>query len=125
MTFESDLHKAEGLGSAKSGVNHWIMQRVTALALIPLGIWFVGYFTVILTSPYELAQSWLKSPWSAALSILFIYALFYHGYLGMQVIFEDYVQDEKRKWALIIATKFISIMAALLSILSILKVLFS
>jgi len=125
MTFEADLHKAEGLGSGKSGVNHWIIQRLTALALVPLGLWFVTYFTILLTSSFEVAQSWLKSPLSASFSILFIYAMFHHGVLGMEAIYEDYISNQKVKWTVVILTKFISIITALLAILSILKVLLS
>lgn len=112
----------KSLGSAKSGVQHWIVQRVTALALIPLGVWFVGAFIILFSAPYEVAYGWLSSPWIVTLSILFIFALFYHGYLGLQVIFEDYVSHQGLKWGLIVITKMLSILMALLAIISILRI---
>lgn len=125
MKFETDLRRAKGLGSAKSGLRHWIVQRVTAIALIPLGIWFVGAFIVLLTSPFEIAYAWLSSLWNVVFAIFFVVAMFYHGDLGMQAIWEDYVPHELLRWGLIIATKFLSAGAALLAIVSILKVFLS
>lgn len=125
MKFESNLRRALGLGSAKSGVHHWIAQRVTAVALIPLGIWFVGAFIVLSTSSYEVAHAWLSSSWTATLAIFFVLVLFYHGYLGLQVILEDYISHELSKWSLIVAAKLISIFLALLVIVSILKIFLS
>src|SRR5437773_4334163 len=105
MKFETDLHQAQGLGSAKSGLHHWIAQRITAIALIPLGIWFVAAFLILLTAPFEEAHKWLSSPWTVTLAILSILTFFYHGYLGLQVIWEDYVPHELLRWVLIIITK--------------------
>lgn len=125
MKFESKLRQALGLGSAKSGVQHWIAQRVTAVALIPLGIWFVGTFIVLSTAPYEVAHAWFSSSWTATLAIFFVLVLFYHGYLGLQVILEDYISHELTKWSLVVATKLFSLLLALLAIVSILKIFLS
>ena len=123
MKFETPLHQAKGLGSAKSGLPHWILQRITAIALIPLGIWFVGAFILFLTAPFDVTLTWFSSPWAAALSILFIVVSFYHGCLGLQVIWEDYIPNEFTKWILIIITQFFSVAMALLATLSIFKIL--
>lgn len=112
----------KSLGSAKSGLHHWIIQRVSALALIPLGVWFMGVFILLFSAPYEIAHDWLSSPWTVTLAILFIFTLFYHGYLGLQVIFEDYVSNDSLKWFLILTTKMLSILMALLAIVSILRI---
>jgi succinate dehydrogenase / fumarate reductase, membrane anchor subunit len=122
MKFETNLRRAQGLGSAKSGVGHWIAQRITAVALIPLGIWFVGAFIVLSTAPFEVAYTWLSSPWTVTLAIFFILVLFYHGYLGIQVILEDYIPHEFIKWISIIAIKLFSILMALLAIVSIIRI---
>lgn len=122
MSFKSATNKAIGLGSAKSGLHHWIVQRVTAIALIPISLWFVGLFIVLLTAPYQVASLCFTGTLNATLAILFITATFYHGSLGMQVVWEDYVHHEKTKWLLIIATKFVSAFLALISTLSILKI---
>jgi len=125
MKFETDVHVARGLGSAKSGVHHWIIQRVTAIALIPLSLWFTCAFIVLVTAPYEYAREWLSTPWAVTFSILFIFLIFYHGYLGMRVIWEDYVPQTSTKWALLIGTKILSTLMAVLGIVSILKVFIS
>jgi succinate dehydrogenase / fumarate reductase membrane anchor subunit len=125
MKYETHFHKAQGLGSAKSGLHHWMGQRVSAIALIPLSIWFVGAFILLLTAPFEEAQKWLSSPWIVTLSILLTLVMFYHGYLGMQVILEDYVPHTSTRWTLILAIKFLSALMALLTIVSILKIFLS
>lgn len=122
MTFATNLHRAAGLGSAKKGPLHWIAQRVTAVALIPLGLWFVGAFLVLLFAPFEQAQLWLSSLWVVTGVSMFVLVLFYHGCLGMQMIWEDYIPHETTRWALILGTKFLSAFLALLSLVSILKV---
>jgi len=125
MKMETDLHRAKGLGPAKKGVGHWIAQRVTAVALIPLGIWFVGAFLMLLFAPFDQARVWLSSPWVVTATILFILTLFYHGCLGMQVIWEDYIPHEGTRWVIVLGTKFLGVFLSLLSIVSILKVYLS
>jgi succinate dehydrogenase / fumarate reductase membrane anchor subunit len=125
MKFESNLRRAIGLGSAKSGVQHWIAQRITAIALIPLGVWFVWTFIMLIAAPFEEAYAWFSSPWTVALAIFFVLTLFYHGALGMQVVWEDYIPHEFTKWCFIIATKLFSLLMALLAIVSIFKIFLS
>lgn len=125
MKYESNLRRAQGLGSAKSGVYHWLAQRITAIALIPLGVWFVGGFIVLLTAPFEEARAWFLSPWRVTLVTSFILVLFYHGALGMQVIWEDYISNDLTRWCLIVATKLFSLLMSLLAIVSILKIFLS
>ena len=125
MKFESNLRQALGLGAARTGVHHWIAQRITAVALIPLGIWFVGAFITLLTAPFGIAHAWFSSPWTVSFSIFFVLALFYHGYLGLQVIWEDYISHELTRWILIVSTKLFSVLVALLAIVSILKIFLS
>jgi succinate dehydrogenase / fumarate reductase membrane anchor subunit len=88
------LGRARGLGSAKHGVQHWRAQRVSAVALIPLTLWFV-YSVVHLTgADQKIVLTWLHKPASAILMSLFIVATFYHLALGVQVVIEDYVHRE-------------------------------
>lgn len=122
MKYESSLKQAQGLGSAKSGVHHWLLQRITAITLIPLGLWFVGFFLLLLTSSYEDAHAAFLSPWTMALAVSFIIALFYHASLGMQVIWEDYVPHKLARWTLIMGTHLLCSFLAILSLISILKV---
>lgn len=123
MAFETSLHAARNLGSAKSGVHHWITQRVSAIALMPLGLWFVYSFICLAAAPYEQTREWLTSPWTGTAAILLIVFMFYHGYLGLKVVVEDYVSSLSTKWALFILLKFFSIVMALLGIVSILMIM--
>ena len=123
MGFETPLHAAKNLGSAKSGVHHWIAQRVSAIALIPLGLWFVYSFICLSAAPYEQTREWLASPWTGTAAILLIVFMFYHGYLGLKVVLEDYVSSLSLRWALIIIIKLFSIAIGLLAIISILTIM--
>ena len=91
MGFRSPLGKVRGLGSAKDGTHHWWMQRLTALALIPLAIWFVVSVVSLLGQPHAAFLAWVKNPVSATLLVLLIAATFHHAQLGVQVVIEDYV----------------------------------
>jgi len=95
------LHRAKGLGSAKSGVNHWWLQRVSAVALVPLFVWFVTALLVHAGSA-RTAADWLAQPWVALPMILLLIALFQHMRLGLQVIIEDYVHVDRLKFALVV-----------------------
>lgn len=122
MKYESSLKQAQGLGTSKNGVHHWIFQRISAIALIPLGLWFVGVFVVLLPAPYMEVIHFFSSPWTVTLAISFIIVLFYHGSISMQVIWEDYVPQELLRWALVMGTHLFCSFLAILSIISVLKV---
>lgn len=104
MRIETPLARVRHLGSAKEGVEHWWMQRLTAILLVPLSLWFVAsiWWLVVGGADYAAFQSWLQGPVSAILMILFLGATFYHLKLGMQVVIEDYVHAEWLKMAMII-----------------------
>ena len=87
----SPLAKARYLGSAKSGVEHWYAQRLSAAALVPLGLWFAYGATVLVRADYATAVTWISDPLNAALFILFLSCLYYHALIGLQVVVEDYV----------------------------------
>ena len=117
----SPLQRVRGLGSAKEGVAHWWMQRLTAVALVPLTLWFV-YGAVSLTgADRAAAAAWIGAPVNATLMILLIAAGFHHGQLGLQVIIEDYIHTAWRKMALLIAVKFAAVLCAVGAILLVLK----
>ena len=123
-SLRTPLGKARGLGSAKSGVHHWWMQRLTAAALIPLGLWFVASFAYHAGVDYAGARAWIAHPLVAVLLVLTIIASFYHGAIGMQVVYEDYVHN---KWFMItldVGTKFACFAMAVAAIFSILKIAF-
>jgi succinate dehydrogenase / fumarate reductase membrane anchor subunit len=119
-SLRSDLGRARGLGSAKDGVAHWWAQRLTAIALIPLTIWFAASIVGLAGASHAAVVDWVASPIPALLLILLIAATFHHAQLGLQVVIEDYIHSEGAKLALIILVKgaaFVLALAALLAVL--------
>ena len=124
MTMRAPLGRARGLGSAKEGSGHWWTQRLTSLALIPLSLWFVASVVGMAGADYYTMRAWMGSPLVAGLLILLIIATFYHAYLGMQVVIEDYVHHEGVKLAGLLIGQAAAIVLGLAGVLSVLIVLF-
>ena len=116
------LSKVKGLGSAKTGTGHFIFQRITALALIPLVIWFCMSLAFLPDANYASVYSWLSSPFNAVLMIVTLIAGFYHGALGMQVIFEDYISSHNTRMIAIIITNLLLFFFGALGVFSVLKI---
>jgi succinate dehydrogenase / fumarate reductase membrane anchor subunit len=117
----SQLGRARGLGSAKSGLHHWWAQRVTAVALLPLSLYFV--LSVLRLSGADRAdmQGFMAKPWNTVLYLCLIAALFYHLSLGLQTVIEDYVHKDSTRMASLLAVKGAIILCALASAVSVLK----
>ena len=124
MSYRSPLGKVRGLGSAKDGTHHWWMQRLTALALIPLAIWFVVNVVALLGASHAAFAVWVKNPLSATLLILLIAATFHHAQLGVQVVIEDYVHGAGAKLAAIILVKGAALVLAGIGVVSVLRIAF-
>jgi len=124
MSYRSDLGKARGLGSAKEGASHWWLQRVTAIILIPLSLWFVFSVYVLLGSSYFEARAWVTWPENAFLMTYFICTALYHGYLGAKVVVEDYIHVKSFKYFKLIGMQIACVFAAGLAVFSILSVYF-
>ena len=124
MSMRSALGKVRGLGSAKSGTGHWWSQRLSAIALVPLTLWFVFSVALMAGAGRGEIQAWLASPLSASLMVLVVVTTFYHAYLGLQVVIEDYVHSESLKLASLIVIKGLCILLALAGVLSVLSILF-
>jgi succinate dehydrogenase / fumarate reductase membrane anchor subunit len=92
MSLRSPLGRVLGLGAAKNGVHHWWVQRVSAVGLVFLGLWFVISLLCLGQLDYDTARAWLASPVNAALLVLLVVTSFYHSQLGVQVVLEDYVK---------------------------------
>lgn len=116
------LKIARGLGSAQSGVRHWWMQRVTAAALVILGIWFVILVLGLLGADYGTARATLARPWNALLMIAFVLAMFWHAALGLQVVIEDYVHTRWKEVFAVVAVDFLAVIGALASVLAVLRI---
>ena len=98
------LAHASGFGPAKDGVHHWWMQRVSAVALVPLVMWFLAAIIAKTGADYTAFVAWVRNPITAILMGLLLIALFYHAALGLQVIVEDYVHSDV-KFAAVIAVR--------------------
>jgi len=122
MSLRSPLGQAKGLGSAKEGLHHWWAQRVTAIALIPLTIWFAFKVAVLSMSDYQTVLDCIGSPWSAALIVSLIVAAFYHAALGMQVIYEDYIGGKAVRIAAIMGTNLLLFLLAAASIIAVVRI---
>ncbi|MDP1772519.1 MAG: succinate dehydrogenase, hydrophobic membrane anchor protein [Methylobacter sp.] len=125
MDYRTPLSRVRGLGSAKSGTTHWWMQRVTAVALIPLSFWLIYFLGLSLTVPYQQTVAWLATPINSVCIVAWIIAVFYHAALGLQVVIEDYIAAEGPKiisiWAVNLAFLFLAI-AALLAVFRIVSI---
>ena len=116
------LSRARGLGSAKQGVHHWWAQRITAVALIPLVVWFAISLIMLSGADYGVVRAWIGSPVVMVLLTLTIVIGLHHGQLGMQVVIEDYVHNDGMKLALIVLMRFIAVFFGLAAIVAILRI---
>lgn len=121
MQMRTMLGRVRGLGSAKAGVHHWWAQRMTALALIPLTLWFVASVISLAGADHAAVVAWIGHPFSGTLMVLLIAATFYHASLGLQVVVEDYVHSEGVKIAVLLALKAVLIGLGVASVLSVLR----
>ncbi len=87
------LARARGLGSAKEGTHHWLGQRMTAVALIPLVLWFMCSLVGLMGADLATIKDWMSSPFNAVLTACLLIAGFHHAQLGLQVVIEDYIHS--------------------------------
>ena len=111
MSLESPLGRALGRGSAKEGTGHWIGQRVTAIGLVPLGLWFLFSLLGLENTNYQFVAAWVADPAHAILLILLLLTLLYHSLLGTQVVIEDYVHGAAKIICLLALRGVFAIMA--------------
>jgi succinate dehydrogenase / fumarate reductase membrane anchor subunit len=124
MNMRTPISRVRGLGSAKEGVQHWWMQRLTAIALIPLTVWFVVSMIYLGSADHATVAAWMANPLTAVLALLLIVATFYHLALGLQVVVEDYVHGEAAKMFCLIAIKLGSFALGVAAAFAVLKVAF-
>ena len=113
---------ARGLGSSESGVSHWWTQRITAAALVLLGIWFVVLVLSLLHADYATARATVAQPWNALLLIAFVLIMFWHAVLGVQVVIEDYMHTRWQAVVVLTAIKFLAVLGALAGVLAVLRI---
>ena len=125
MSLRTPIGKVRGLGSAKEGTHHWLLQRITAIALVPLTLWFAFSVACLAGAPYAQFTGWLASPLNTALLVLFLVSLFWHSMLGVQVVVEDYVHAEFLKVGTLIVLKLAHIALGVATILAVLRIAFT
>jgi succinate dehydrogenase / fumarate reductase membrane anchor subunit len=123
MSLRSPLGKVLGTGSAKEGVHHWWMQRLTSIALVPLTIWFVVSLLSLGSFEHVAVITWMAQSWTALLLVLFILVATWHSQLGVRVVVEDYVHGGSKTLTLVLIT-FIHAVVAAAGIFAVLKVAF-
>ena len=119
---QSCLKKVMQMKSKSHGVVHWKLQRISAIAMIPLIIWFVSSLIFSLINGYDQSITWLQSPLNATGMVLLFGTLYFHAASGLQVVIEDYVHNEGLKIMSLILIKLVSVLLGVLSILCVLKI---
>lgn len=117
--YRTPLKIARGLGSAKEGLHHWVIQRTTAVALIFLGLWFLYFVVSLVGSDHVAAMDAVAKPWNAVLLIAFVIASFWHAQLGMQVVLEDYVHSPGLATVSQLAVRFACALGALAGVFAV------
>ena len=123
MSLRSPLGRVLGTGSAKEGVHHWWMQRLTSIALVPLTIWFVVSLLSLPSFEHVTVISWIAQSWTALLLILFILVATWHSQLGVRVVIEDYVHGGAKTLTLVLIT-FMHALIAAAGVFAVLKIAF-
>ena len=120
---ENKLNKVQAMKSLKNhGLAHWKLQRISAIAMVPLVIWFTSSLMLVLINGYEQSIEWLQNPFNATGLILLFGVLYFHAASGLQVVIEDYVHHEGLKIVSLILIKLISLVLGVLSIICVLKI---
>ena len=120
MSLRTPLGRVLGRGSAGEGVGHWWVQRVTAVALIPLTLWFTVSLLGQSLQSHEAMSQWLGRPWVAVGTILLVITLAWHSWLGVQVVVEDYVYGKGAKTTLLLLSTFVHFAAAVAAVFAVL-----
>jgi succinate dehydrogenase / fumarate reductase membrane anchor subunit len=121
-SYRTPLARARGLGAAKHGVTHWIGERVSAIALVPLTLWAAFGVLRLAAGDYGFAVAWISDPLNATLMVLTLAISFWHMHAGLRVVVEDYIEVALTKSALLILNLFVCGLAGALAVFSILKV---
>jgi len=124
VNLATPLHRVLGLGTASGAAEHWWLQRLTAVALTVLGLWAAIEVMLLPDFAYRTVYAWVHRPYSAVMLILFVLAVGYHSYLGVQVVIEDYVASKAAKVATIMASALAHTALSIAAIFAILKIAF-
>ena len=120
----TQLGRVRGLGTAKSGTDHWWKQRITAISNLGLVLWFVISLVRLPDLTYATVVAWLQQPIAAVPLVLMIVSVFYHFRLGAQVLIEDYVHHEGNKVFALLLLNFFALALGFTAVFSVLKIAF-
>jgi succinate dehydrogenase / fumarate reductase membrane anchor subunit len=122
MSLRSPLGKVLGAGSAKQGVHHWWMQRLTSVALVPLSIWFVVSLLSLPSFDHATVVAWMRQSWTALLLILFVLLAAWHSQLGVREVVEDYVHGAGARTVTLVSVTFAHTLIAAAGVFAVLRV---
>ena len=117
----SQLGRVRGLGAGRSGTGHWWAERLTAVALLPLTLWFVYAVLHLAGAPRHAVAHWAGNPLNAALLAALVIATFRHAQLGLQAVVDDYVHDETAHMAALLLIRGAAALLGLVALMAVLK----
>ena len=124
MQLRSHLGRVRGLGSSNDGVNHWWMQRLTGIALVPLSLWFVFSIVGLVGAELSTVTNWVGRHYNPVLLVLLVICMFYHAQLGLQVVIEDYIHSESTKVTLLVLIKLGALLLGACSAFAVIRLTF-
>jgi succinate dehydrogenase / fumarate reductase membrane anchor subunit len=124
MSLMTPLNRVLGLGTAKGAAEHWWVQRMTAVALLPLGLWFAYELLTMPSFDYASVVAWVREPVTSILLILLVVAAGYHSALGVQVVVEDYVTGKGLRAATLMASTLAHAALTIAAVFAVLKIAF-
>jgi len=124
MKMQSYLGRARSLGASRNGVGPWWIMRLTSIALVPLSLWFVFSIVSLLGADYATFQNWISGVGNLTLMTLFIVITFHHAQQGMCEVVHDYVHNKLPLYIGLISIKFLAVLLAGASLISVFKVAF-
>ena len=124
MSLMTPLNRVLGLGNAKGAAEHWWLQRMTAVALLPLGLWLAYQLLTLGSFSYASVVAWVREPATSILLILLVVAVGYHSALGVQVVIEDYVTGKGTRAATLMASTLAHVGLTIAAVFAVLKIAF-
>ncbi|OQW90553.1 MAG: succinate dehydrogenase, hydrophobic membrane anchor protein [Beggiatoa sp. IS2] len=124
MELRTPLARVRGLGSARDGTEQFITQRLTAMALVPLLLWFVFELVALTGASHQTVVLWVQTPSNTVFLILLIFVLFYHLHIGLFEVLEDYVHSDKLKAVTMVFMKFSIVALTVTAVLAVLRIVF-
>ncbi len=124
MSLVTPLNRVLGLGTASGAAEHWWMQRLTAIALLVIGLWFAASLVLLDDFAYGTVVAWVRRPVTSIMLILMVMTVSYHSFLGLQVIIEDYVHAKGFKVVTLMASAFAHTGLAIAAVFAILRIAF-